>query len=89
MADAAGDVSVRARGVVSAIELPPFDPLNRRAAALRAEGHHVISLGQAVPFFPPPDSALAAARRALDGADVHRYVTDPGLPGLRRARSSS
>ena len=43
------------------IELPPFDPLNERAAQLRAQGHHVISLGQALPFFGPPPPALAAA----------------------------
>jgi aminotransferase len=73
------------RSVIAATVLPPFDPLNRRAAELRAAGHHVISLGQAVPFFPPPDAALDAARSALDGADVHRYVTDPGLPSLRGA----
>jgi aspartate/methionine/tyrosine aminotransferase len=60
------------RSVIAAIDLPPFDPLNRRAAELRAEGHHVISLGQAVPFFPPPPAALAAAHRALETADVHR-----------------
>jgi aminotransferase len=57
--------------------------LNRRAAELRAQGHHVISLGQAVPFFPPPASALTAARDAIDSPDVNRYVTDPGLPSLR------
>jgi aminotransferase len=67
------------------IELPPFDPLNLRAAELRAAGHHVISLGQALPFFPPPASALAAARAALERPDVHRYSTDPGLPSLRTA----
>ena len=33
------------------IELPPFDPLNIRAAELRAHGHRVISLGQALPYF--------------------------------------
>ena len=68
---------------IRGIELPPFDPLNRRAAELRAEGHHVISLGQAVPFFAPPESALNAARLAIDLPDTHRYVTDPGLPRLR------
>jgi aminotransferase len=70
---------------VLSISLPPFDPLNLRAAELRAEGHHVISLGQALPFFPPPPSALDAARAALGRADVHRYSTDPGLPSLRAA----
>ena len=74
---------MRIRSVVRATDLPPFDPLNRRAAELRAQGHHVISLGQAVPFFPPPASALTAARDALNTPDVHRYATDPGLPGLR------
>ena len=67
------------------IELPPFDPLNLRAAELRAAGNHVISLGQALPFFPPPASALIAAREALERPDVHRYSTDPGLPSLRTA----
>jgi aspartate/methionine/tyrosine aminotransferase len=73
------------RSRIQDIDLPPFDPLNRRAAELRAAGHHVISLGQAVPFFPPPDAALRAARAALDTPDVNRYATDPGLPGLRNA----
>ena len=65
------------------IELPPFDPLNVRAAELRAAGHHVISLGQALPFFPPPPSALRAAEAALRSRDVHFYTTDPGRPQLR------
>jgi len=69
---------------IRAIELPPFDPLNRRAAELREAGHDVISLGQALPFFGPPASALAAARAALDSGDAHGYSTDPGLPSLRR-----
>ena len=71
------------RSVIRATDLPPFDPLNRRAADLRAQGHHVISLGQAVPFYAPPASALIAARDALSSPEVNRYATDPGLPGLR------
>jgi aminotransferase len=70
---------------IRGIELPPFDPLNLRAAELRDQGHHVISLGQAVPFFAPPAAALDAARAALDTPQVHRYVTDQGLPRLREA----
>ena len=66
------------------IELPPFDPLNVRAAELRAQGHRVISLGQALPFFPPPPSALRAAEAALQSQEVHFYTTDPGRPQLRR-----
>lgn len=69
---------------IRAIDLPPFDPLNRRAAELRRQGHHVISLGQAVPSFPPPPVALDAARAAVDVPDTHIYATDPGLPSLRR-----
>lgn len=65
------------------IELPPFDPLNVRAAALRDQGHHVISLGQALPFFSPPPSAMRAAETALQSPDVHVYTTDPGRPTLR------
>jgi aspartate/methionine/tyrosine aminotransferase len=67
------------------LELPPFDPLNTRAAQLRASGHDVISLGQAVPFYPPPASAITAAQAALARPDTHRYTTDPGRPSLRRA----
>jgi aminotransferase len=70
---------------IQQITLPPFDPLNQRAAELRRAGHHVISLGQALPFFPPPDAALAAARAALDRPEVHRYSTDPGTLSLREA----
>jgi aspartate/methionine/tyrosine aminotransferase len=68
---------------IRAIELPPFDPLNRRAAQLRRAGRAVISLGQAVPYFPPPQAALDAARAAIGRPDVNRYVTDPGMPVLR------
>ena len=70
---------------VRSIELPPFDPLNLRAAELRAAGHDVISLGQARPFYDPPPSALAAARAALETRDVNVYSTDPGVPELRAA----
>jgi aminotransferase len=75
---------VRIPSRVLDIELPPFDPLNVRAAELRAQGYHVISLGQALPFFPPPPSALRAAEAALRAHDVHFYSTDPGRPQLRR-----
>ena len=70
---------------VRGIDLPPYDPLNLRAAALRAAGHDVVSLGQALPFFGPPASALAAARAALDTREVNIYSTDPGMPALRSA----
>jgi aminotransferase len=78
-------VGLRVPARIQNIDLPPFDPLNTRAAQLRADGHRVISLGQAVPFFTPPAPAIAAARAAIDHPDVHRYVTDPGIPSLRTA----
>jgi aspartate/methionine/tyrosine aminotransferase len=74
-------LSVRARTLV----LPPFDILNQKAAALRQSGHRVISLGQAVPGFPPPPAALEAAHRALADPNVHRYSADAGLLSLREA----
>jgi aspartate/methionine/tyrosine aminotransferase len=77
------DARIPAR--IRSIDLPPFDPLNTRAAELRAAGHQVISLGQAVPFFPPPPAAIDAARAAIDHPDVHRYTTDAGLVTLRQA----
>ena len=64
---------------------PPFDPLHLRAAELRQQGRQVVSLGQALPFFPPPASALDSARAALDRPEVHRYCTDPGILSLRQA----
>jgi aspartate/methionine/tyrosine aminotransferase len=65
--------------------LPPFDVLNQKAAMLRAAGHDVISLGQAVPGFGPPKSAIEAARRALDDPQTHRYSPDAGIVTLRTA----
>jgi aspartate/methionine/tyrosine aminotransferase len=74
-------VSARARSLV----FPPFDILNQKAAALRQAGYRVISLGQALPAFPPPPAALEAATRALSDPDVHRYSADAGLLSLRQA----
>lgn len=73
---------------IRAIEVPPFDPLHQRAAELRSQGHHVISLGQALPFFAPPASAVAAARAALDAPEVNIYSTDPGRRSLRTVLAS-
>jgi aminotransferase len=79
------DVPAIVASRIRSMALPPFDPLNVRAGELRAAGHDVITLGQALPFFPPPDEALAAARAALDRPEVNLYATDPGLPSLRTA----
>lgn len=61
-----------------------FDVLNTRAAALRADGHAVISLGQAVPGFGPPPPAVDAAREGLGRADTHVYSADAGQASLRQ-----
>ena len=70
---------------VANLLLPPFDVLNSKAAALRTNGHDVISLGQAVPGFGPPAAAIEAARRALANAETHRYSPDAGILSLREA----
>ena len=70
---------------VTDIAVAQFDLLNIRAAELRAQGHHVISLGQALPWFGPPASAIAAAQQALATSDAHIYSVDAGLIGLRQA----
>lgn len=62
-----------------------FDILNTRAAKLRADGHPVISLGQALPGFGPPPCAVAATREALERPTTHVYSADAGLTSLREA----
>src|SRR5262245_15359383 len=62
-----------------------FDILNSKAAELRAAGHSVISLGQAVPGFGPPKPAIDAAAAALADRTTHLYSADAGLLELREA----
>ncbi|MEP6592375.1 MAG: pyridoxal phosphate-dependent aminotransferase [Acidobacteriota bacterium] len=69
----------------ASISLPPFDVLNNMAAARRAAGRDVITLGQGVPSFAPPPAALEAARAALPLAATHLYCADAGLLSLREA----
>ena len=45
----------------------------------------MISLGQALPGFGPPQAAVDAARAALARGDAHVYSADAGLIGLRTA----
>jgi aspartate/methionine/tyrosine aminotransferase len=66
------------------IELPQFDLLNNIAASWRARGADVITLGQALPGFPPPPIALEALRSALDDPATQIYSSDAGIPELRR-----
>jgi len=76
-------VPLTPRSRVAALALPPFDPLNARAADLRREGHPVINMGQAIPGYAPPPVAAAAIRDSLDAPGAHLYSTDPGLLSLR------
>lgn len=74
-------VCARARAVSDA----QFDALKLKAAELRDAGHDVINLGQAVPGWGPPQSALRAVADALDDPETHVYSADAGLPELREA----
>lgn len=76
---------IRVPAHVHEIPLAQFDALNARAAELRAAGRNVISLGQALPGFGPPASALIAAADALRQTDTHVYSADAGRPTLREA----
>jgi aspartate/methionine/tyrosine aminotransferase len=70
---------------VAGLDAPWIDQLKSRADTLAAGGADVISLGQAVPGFPPPASALRAARAALDSPAAHVYTADAGTIELRTA----
>jgi aspartate/methionine/tyrosine aminotransferase len=61
-----------------------IDTFNRRARVLQARGVDVISLGQALPGFPPPAAALEAARKALKDPATHIYAPDAGDPELQK-----
>jgi aspartate/methionine/tyrosine aminotransferase len=77
--------SRRVRGISEA----QFDALKLKAAELRAGGHDVINLGQAVPGWGPPASALAAAAEALQDGEAHLYSADAGLADLRQGLAAA
>lgn len=76
---------IRIPSRVAELAVAQFDILNSRAAELRAAGHRVISLGQAVPGFEPPQAALDAAGAALRDRTTHLYSADAGLLEFREA----
>jgi aminotransferase len=76
---------VRIPDRIRAIERPQFDVLNDVAASWRARGADVITLGQALPGFAPPASAVDAFKKALDDPSSHIYSSDAGIPELRIA----
>ena len=69
--------------------MPQFDVLNDIAAEWRAKGADVITLGQGLPGFEPPEVAVAALRAALDDRSSHIYSADAGTQELRTALCQS
>jgi aspartate/methionine/tyrosine aminotransferase len=58
----------------------------QRAAALEAQGHHIIKLSIGEPDFGAPPSVLEAAHAALDRGSF-AYTSALGIPALREAIS--
>ncbi len=65
-------------------DVPPFMVMDvmAAAAAIEAEGGHVIHMEVGQPSAGAPRAALAAARAALDGARID-YTSALGIPSLR------
>jgi aspartate/methionine/tyrosine aminotransferase len=77
----------RARGLLTASgrsNVPPFMVMDVMAAAARIEasGGHVIHMEVGQPAAPAPNTAIAAARSALDGGRID-YTSALGIPSLR------
>ncbi|KOU69070.1 aminotransferase [Streptomyces sp. MMG1533] len=56
----------------------------KHAAALEAQGHHVVKLSLGEPDFGAPEAVLNAMREAMDGRPM-TYTAALGLPALRQA----
>ena len=70
---------------VSAIEESATLAVSAKAAALRAQGEHVIGFGAGEPDFATPAHIVAAAEAACGNPTFHRYTANAGLPDLRQA----
>jgi aspartate/methionine/tyrosine aminotransferase len=57
---------------------------SKAAAALEAQGHHVVKLSLGEPDFGAPPAVLEAMREAMDGRPM-TYTAALGLPALRQA----
>ncbi|MEH0474577.1 pyridoxal phosphate-dependent aminotransferase [Streptomyces sp. B21-097] len=75
-------ISQRARAVA------PFYAMEfgKQAAALEAQGRHVVKLSLGEPDFGAPPAVLSAMREAMDGRPM-AYTEALGLPALRTAIS--
>jgi aspartate aminotransferase len=78
--DAAPELARR----LSALQVPATIGMSVRARALRAAGHHVISLALGEPDFPTPASAIEAAHRAALSGQT-KYPPVDGTPALKDA----
>lgn len=67
--------------------LPPyvFEQVNRKAAALRAEGADIINLGMGNPDLPTPKHIIDKLVETARKPGTNRYSASRGIPGLRRA----
>lgn len=67
--------------------LPPylFAEMERKRAALQAQGRDVINLGIGDPDQPPPRALREALARRLDDAGIHQYSPSQGSEAFRRA----
>lgn len=73
---------------VLSVHMPPIDALNTRMAELETQGRDVISLGQSVPYFGPPQAMLDRVSEALTSYPrLHVYSPDMGIVELRTALS--
>ncbi len=57
----------------------------KHAAALQAQGHHVVKLSLGEPDFGAPPAVVAAMRDVMDGGTSLAYTAALGLPALREA----
>lgn len=67
--------------------LPPyvFEQVNRKKAALRAEGADIIDLGMGNPDLPTPKHIVDKLIETAQRPNVHGYSASRGIKGLRRA----
>ena len=67
--------------------LPPyvFATLEKRLAAMRAQGKDIISLGIGSPDLAPPQFIIDALCRSASRSDTHAYAGYFGTPALREA----
>ncbi|MCU0612899.1 MAG: pyridoxal phosphate-dependent aminotransferase [Candidatus Eisenbacteria bacterium] len=72
---------------MTSIVSPPIARIATLAQAREQTGAKVIRLGQAVPWYGPPEWALAGLASGVHAPELHRYSPDPGLPEVRQLLS--